>query len=144
MPEVPAPESDIEITNPPSRFGLQSPVRWALGKRGVGSHLGKSHSALWVREVSGRKIDAVQIAYLCDNSPPRAHYVGAGALSSATVIYSIYFVATADELAEVGDDYTLMDVIGTRAANETVGSRVNLWSRAGVLLATSEQLCWYR
>ena len=144
MPRVPPPEDVTQLLNPPKGFGRQSPVRWALGTLTNGSDLGKSHSAMWIREISGRRIDAIQLAYLCDNSPPRAFFVPSGMRTSATIIYSVYFVSPADELAEVGDDYTLMDVIGTRAANGTVGSRVNLWSRTGRLLATSEQLCWFR
>jgi acyl-CoA thioesterase len=144
MPEAPQPD-DLEAFYPPNRFGRQSPVRMALGQAfDKGSHLGRTHSAAWIREVSGRKIDAVQIAYLCDNYPPRAFYAGMGPRPSSTIVYSVYFVSTADELAEVGDDYTLIDVIGTRASQGTVGSRVNLWSRAGRLLATSEELCWFR
>jgi acyl-CoA thioesterase len=144
MPAVPPPEDDLELFNPPKGFGRQSPVRRALGTMTEGSHLGKSHSALWIREVSGRAIDAIQIAYLCDNYPPRAFFVSGVIRPSATLTYSVNFVSTAEELAAIGDDYTLIDTIGTRAANGTVGSRVNLWSRAGRLLATSEQLCWYR
>lgn len=142
MPRVPPPEEITQLMSPPYAFGRQSPMRWVPGT--TGSTLEKSHSAMWIREISGRRIDAVQLTYLCDNSPPRAFFVPSGMKSSATLIYSVYFVSTADELAEVGDDYTLMDVIGTRAANGTIGSRVNLWSRTGRLLATSEQLCWFR
>lgn len=144
MPKVPPPD-DLEVFYPPGTFGQQSPVRVALGASfDTGSDLGQTHSAAWIREVSGRGIDAVQIAYLCDNYAPRAFYLGKGPRPSATIAYSVYFVATSDEIAEVGDDYTLIEVIGTRAAHSTVGSRVNLWTRSGKLLATSEQLCWFK
>lgn len=144
MPEVPAPEG-VEPYLIPTRFGRQSPVRSVLGQDfGKGSPLGRTHSAQWIREISGRRIDAVQIAYLCDNYPPRPFYTDKGMRPSSTVIYSIYFVATPEEIAAVGDDFTLIDAIGTRTINGTSGSRVNLWSRSGTLLATSEQLCWYR
>lgn len=140
MPEVPPPEG-LEMFCPPGPSGQQSPLRLALG---AAFDTGQSHSAAWIREVSGRKIDAVQIAFLCDNYAPRAFYIGKGPRPSSTVTYSVYFLATADELAEIGDDYMLIEAVGTQAAQGTVGSRVNLWSRAGVLLATSEQLCWFR
>lgn len=144
MPEV-APPEDLDVFFPPGTFGQQSPVRVALGASfDTGSHLGQTHSAAWVREVSGRAIDALQIAYLCDNYAPRAFYLGKGPRPSATIAYSVYFVATADEVAKVGDDFTLIEAIGTRAAHATVGSRVNLWTRSGTLLATSEQLCWFK
>lgn len=89
-------------------------------------------------------MDAVQIAYLCDNYAPRAFYIGKGMRPSSTVTYSVFFVATPEEISLVGEDFTLIDAIGTRAIDGTAGSRVNLWSRSGTLLATSEQLCWYR
>lgn len=144
MPVVPPPE-DLDVFYPPGTFGQQSPVRVALGAAfDKGSHLGQTHSAAWIREVSGRALDAVQVAYLCDNYAPRAFYLGKGPRPSATIVYSVYFVATADELAEVGDDFTLIEAIGAGAAHATVGSRVNLWTRSGKLLATSEQLCWFK
>lgn len=144
MPDVPPPD-DLDVFYPPGPFGQQSPVRVALGASfDTGSELGQTHSAAWIREVSGRALDAVQIAYLCDNYAPRAFYLGKGPRPSATIAYSVYFVATSDEMAAVGDDYTLIEAIGTRAAHSIVGSRVNLWTRSGVLLATSEQLCWFR
>lgn len=144
MPDVPPPD-DLDLFHPPGSFGQQSPVRVALGAAfDTGSQLGQTHSAAWVREVSGRAIDAIQVAYLCDNYAPRAFYLGKGPRPSATIAYSVYFVATADELADVGDDYTLLEAIGTRAEQSIVGSRVNLWTRSGRLLATSEQLCWFK
>src|SRR5262249_31384345 len=62
---------------------------------------------------------------------PRAFYLGKGLRPSATITYSVYFLATSEELAEVGDDYLLLEAIGTRAAHATAGSRVNLWTRSG-------------
>ncbi len=144
MPEVPPPEG-LETFRIPGPFGKQSSPRIALGPDfNVGSPMGRSHSAAWVRDVSGRKIDAVQIAYLCDNYAPRAFYTGKGPRPSSTIAYSVYFLSTTDEMTAVGDDYVLIEAIGSRAAQGTIGSRVNLWSRAGTLLATSEQLCWFK
>jgi hypothetical protein len=49
-----------------------------------------------------------------------------------------------EELAQCGDSYVLSDMIGTRIESSTVGSKANLWSQGGALLATTEQLCWFR
>lgn len=144
MPEVPPPEG-LETFRIPGPFGKQASPRIALGPDfNVGSPMGQTHSAAWVREISGRKIDALQLAFLCDNYAPRAFYTGKGPRPSSTVTYSVYFLSTAEELAAIGDDYLLLEAIGSRAEQSTVGARVNLWSRAGQLLATSEQLCWFR
>jgi hypothetical protein len=56
----------------------------------------------------------------------------------------VYFYASADELAAVGDDFVLSEAVGTRAEASIVGSQLRLWSRRGALLATSEQLCWFK
>jgi acyl-CoA thioesterase len=49
-----------------------------------------------------------------------------------------------NELEAVGDDYILNQAVGTRGAEGTAGQQACLWSPQGVLLATTEQLCWYR
>lgn len=57
---------------------------------------------------------------------------------------SVYFYATEAELAAVGADFILSEVAGVRAEGSTSGLTMRLWSRQGALLATSEQLCWFR
>ena len=71
-------------------------------------------------------------------SDPRAN----GACSSLSM--PLYFLASADELADIGDDWILNEATGTRTEMSQVGSRLNIWSRGGKLLATSEQLCWFK
>lgn len=89
-------------------------------------------------------MDAVQLALLSDLGAPRIFFVSNGPRPSSTITLSIYFHATDDELAACADDYILSEMIGTRANAATIGSRKDLWSREGKLLATSEQLCWFR
>jgi acyl-CoA thioesterase len=38
----------------------------------------------------------------------------------------------------------LNEATGTRATASTAGQQARLWSADGALLATTEQLCWYR
>jgi acyl-CoA thioesterase len=57
---------------------------------------------------------------------------------------STYFLAAPEELAAVADDYVLSEAEGTRIEHSLVGSRSRLWSRQGSLLATTEQLCWFK
>jgi hypothetical protein len=47
-------------------------------------------------------------------------------------------------LAAVGTDYILNQPPGTRGEQSPSALQARLWRRDGVLLATSEQLCWYR
>lgn len=103
-----------------------------------------TRSINWEKETSGRSIDAVQIALVADLGAPRVFFISAGPRPSSTITMSVYFHATTDELVGCGDDYILSDMIGTRIEGATTGSRKDMWSRGGKLLATTEQMCWFR
>jgi acyl-CoA thioesterase len=98
----------------------------------------------WLREESGRSVDAVRLAFLSDVYAPRVFHISDGPRPSSTVRLSITFLAAPDELAAIGDDYILAEVEGTRIEQAHVGSHSRLWGPQGTLLATSEQLCWFR
>ena len=101
-------------------------------------------SVVWVREVSGRPMDHLQLAYLADAYAPRCYFWSEDRRPNATMTLSVYFHGSDDEIALVGDDYILNEAIGTRGADSTSGQQARLWSRQGALLATTEQLSWYR
>ena len=94
--------------------------------------------------MSDRRLDHIQLAYLADQYAPRSFFWGVGLRPSATITMSVYFHATDDELAEAGTDYILNEASGTRGSHATSGQQARLWSRTGALLATTEQLAWYR
>ena len=126
----------------PGAFGSVVDVRPTLGDDLFNQTTTRSLN--WERDVSGRPMDAMQLAFLSDVGAPRIFFVSDGPRPSSTIALSIYFLATDDELAACRDDYVLNEMIGTRANAATIGSRKDLWSRDGTLLATSEQLCWFR
>jgi acyl-CoA thioesterase len=139
MPPVADPEG-LERIHAPGRQGQQTEIRAVSGEWGSGDTRG----LLWVRDASGRRLDHLQLAYLADQYAPRSFYWGPGMRPSATITMSVYFHATDAELAAVGDDFVLNQATGTRGGHSTSGQQARLWSRGGVLLATTEQLCWYR
>jgi acyl-CoA thioesterase len=139
MPDVPPPEG-LEQIHAPGPQGQQTEIRQVSGEWGTGDTRGR----LWVRDANGRALDHLQLAYLADQYAPRSFFWGDGMRPSATITLSVYFHATDDELAAVGTNYVLNDATGTRGAQSTSGQLARLWSRDGVLLATTEQLCWYR
>lgn len=141
MPAVPAPES-IPVFRPPSRFGERTDMRIVTPETPF--NRGSTRSLQWEREDSGRPLDTVQLAYLCDIGAPKVFFISAAPRPSSTVTLSLYVHATDAELSDCGDDFILADTIGTRIAHSTVGEKSNLWSRGGNLLATSEQLCWFK
>jgi acyl-CoA thioesterase len=139
MPDAPDPARLERIYAPPPQ-GLQSDIRQVTGEYDSGDTRG----LIWVRDASGRPLDHLLLAYLADQYAPRSFFWGGGPSPSATISMSVYFHATDDELAAVGDDYILNEATGTRGEHSTSGQQARLWSRDGALLATTEQLCWYR
>ena len=141
MPDAPAPDS-LPTFYPPGTFGQRTPVR-PVHPAGLLDQP-SSRSLHWSRELSGRAIDHAQLAYLSDSYAPRIYYKSKALRPSSTTTMSVYFFATQEQLAALGDDYVLIEAVGTRAEQGTIGSQARLWSRAGALLATSEQLCRYK
>ncbi|MEO7504543.1 MAG: thioesterase family protein [Sphingomicrobium sp.] len=141
---VPAASSPDELSasNPPGAFGRRTETRAFYGHPPF--NRADLQSMTWARENSGRHIDAVQLAYLSDVYAPRVFHISEGPRPSSTLTMSTYFLASPEELAAVGDDYVLSEAEGTRIEHSLVGSRSRLWSRQGTLLATTEQLCWFK
>jgi acyl-CoA thioesterase len=141
MPAAPDPDT-LEEFHPPGTFGERTGLRTFEGFPPFGRGTTRSHA--WARESSGRPVDHLQLAFLSDARPPRSWYWSEGPRPSATLTLSVYFHATAAELAAVGDDFVLSEAFGIRGAQSTSEEHLRLWSRQGALLATSEQLAWYR
>lgn len=141
VPDV-QPPGELSLARPPGSFGQQVDTRVIVGAPPFNRPDMRSLS--WIREESGRPVDAIQLAFLSDVYAPRVFSISAGPRPSSTVTLSITFLAGQTELAAVGDDYVLSEVEGTRIEQAQVGSRARLWSPQATLLATSEQLCWFR
>jgi acyl-CoA thioesterase len=142
MPDAPDPAM-LEATYPaPGPWGERGQVRPISG---FPPHSRDStYSTSWVRETSGRNVDHLQLAFLADHRAPRSFFWSDGPRPSLTITLSVYFHATDEELAQVGDDFLLSEAFGTRGARSTSEEHLRLWSRQGALLATSVQMAWYR
>jgi acyl-CoA thioesterase len=141
MPPAPEPEG-LNVFRPPGTFGERTEMLMVEGFPPFAR--ADTRSVHWVRELSGRAVDHCQLAFLSDVRPPRSFYWSDGPRPSATLTLSVYFHATDAELAAVGDDYLLSEAFGVRGAQSTSEEHLRLWSRSGALLASSEQLGWYR
>lgn len=142
MPDVAPPEQAGEPSQPPGPFGERMDNRPLYGYPPFG--WGRPDSRSWVRENSGRSIDVVQLALLSDAYPPRIFNFSDEPRPFATLTLSVYFHADEDQLAVLGDDYVLNNATGTQGVSGIVGQQAQLWSRDGLLLATTEQLGSYR
>lgn len=141
MPSAPPPETLAEV----QAFGKWGPLnifRPSLGAPPFNQP--NTRSLIWLKDRSDRPLDLLHLAYHSDNFPPRTWYLRPEPGPYSTITMSVYFHATDLDCAAVGNNYILMDTFGTRAESSTVGARANLWSRDGVLLATTEQMGWFR
>lgn len=141
MPKAPPPES-LTPFQPPFPYAERTIKYFAEGFPPFNRE--NTYSLGWSREITGRPVDAVQLAFLADNFPPRIWFTGGDLRASATMVFSLFILAAPEELTAVGDDAVLMEVTGTRGAQCLNGTRIGIWSRSGVPLATSEQLNWYK
>lgn len=142
MPEALEPHT-LDEFHAPGTQGQQTDIRRLSGTEATYG-CGDTRTSAWIRMMSDRRLDHIQLAYLADQYAPRSFFWGVGLRPSATITMSVYFHATDDELAEAGTDYILNEASGTRGSHATSGQQARLWSRTGALLATTEQLAWYR
>jgi acyl-CoA thioesterase len=102
-----------------------------------------SQSLTWMRSRYG-PLDRVILAVLTDNAIPRAMYALGPKVMTVTLSFTIYLHATSEEIAEVGDDFILVECEGGVGDAGASDERSRYWRRDGKLLATAEQLAWYR
>jgi len=103
---------------------------------------GDSRSLAWVRPRNGAW-DKALLAMVTDNSAPRAMYA-LDRVMTTTLSLTVYLHASAEELAALGDNFILIECEGRVGGGGASDERSSYWSSDGRLLATSEQLAWYR
>jgi acyl-coenzyme A thioesterase PaaI-like protein len=144
MPKVPEPET-VPVFDFPGmgqRFGAlafeRRPVEGYPPEPGS-----NSRSLAWVRSRQG-PLDRALLGMMTDNSPPRAFYALGRTVRTTTLSLTAYMHATAADLAAVGEDYVLVEYEGRVGNAGSSDEHSRYWRRDGKLLATSEQLAWYR
>jgi acyl-coenzyme A thioesterase PaaI-like protein len=143
VPQAPAPEDLPPPDQPPgaAHFGASAFERRTLD--GFPPKLGgDSRSLAWVRPRRGAW-DKALLAMVTDNSAPRSMYALERVMTT-TLSLTAYLHARTDELADLGDDFILVECEGRVGGGGASDERSSYWSRDGRLLATSEQLAWYR
>jgi hypothetical protein len=141
MPKTPLPE-DLPTYNGPAGFLREYEFR---GEKMFPPGDGTSISSAWIRFKDGRALDYVNLAMAADRFPPRHVAVyGWGAMQNSTISLTAYFHATAEEIDAVGDDFVLCHAEGRSGSDSLFDMAGSIWRRDGLLLMTTEQLCWFR
>lgn len=101
-------------------------------------------TTMWIRDDPERPLDHVSLTSLCDSFYPRSFLRMGRPVPAGTVSLTIFYLATADEIAAIGTDF----VLGTARAHRFHGSyhdeAAGVWSRDGILLATANQLTYFK
>jgi acyl-CoA thioesterase len=147
MPHVAPSDSPKLVDSAPQiPFGRQFSSRWATPPplSPENDPEGPASSLVWMRDTRGRPLDYPLLAAMADHAPPRVMFRRKAVTSSSTVSMTTHFHATPEELGEVGNAYILSEVHCRRCEGGYFDHELKLWSKSGVLLATSEQVAAFR
>jgi len=103
-----------------------------------------SLTQLWVRDDPPRPLDFPALAAMSDVFYPRVWLRRATRVPAGTVSISTYFHADSKQLAQCGDGFLLGQAKAQAFRNGFFDQTAQLWSEAGVLLATSTQIVYYK
>ncbi|MFD1189586.1 thioesterase family protein [Phenylobacterium conjunctum] len=143
LPEAPEPESLPAPVHPGGMIHFGARAFERRTHEGFPPKPGPdSRSLAWVRPRQGHW-DKALLAMVTDNSPPRSMYALERVMTT-TLSLTVYLHATTEELAALKDDFILVEYEGRVGGGGASDERSSYWSRGGKLLATSEQLSWYR
>lgn len=148
MPAVPGPEQTERMTIGPKGVAWigqydMRPVRGSIPTQwdGGGEH---SETMLWLRDADPRPLDFPALASMSDMFYPRVWLRRAKPVPAGTVSITTYFHADASHLAEIGCGYLLGRAVGQQFQNGFFDQSAQLWSQAGALLATSNQIVYFK
>jgi acyl-CoA thioesterase len=147
MPEVPAPEDTPASTlfvgvSWVSRYEIRI-LRGAVPEVFDGRS-SDSLTQLWLRERPERPLDFLALTAMADAFYPRVWLRRAHRVPAGTVTITIYFHAGSAELLANGCDFLLGQAQAQAFRNGFFDQSAQLWSRTGVLLATTQQLVYFK
>jgi len=148
MPDVPPPSQVAPYSLPSSAVAWLSqydmrPVSGAVPGTwdGSGEH---SESVLWLRDAQPRPLDFASLASMSDMFYPRVWLRRTTRVPAGTVSITTYFHADAAQLAQVGNGHLLGRAVGQQFRNGFFDQSAQLWNESGDLLATSNQIVYFK
>jgi hypothetical protein len=148
MPRVPRPNDVARLSSGPAGVAWKGqyemrPVSGAVPGEWDGSG-DKSESIIWLRDAVPRALDFASLACMSDIFYPRVWLRRAKPVPAGTVSITTYFHAGLSELEAVGTGYLLGRAVGQQFHNGFFDQSAQLWSEAGALLATSNQIVYFK
>lgn len=109
-----------------------------------GSGGSSSLSQLWVRDNPPRPLDFAALSAMADIFFPRVFIRRAKSVPVGTVTMTVYFHADSEQLKATGSGYLLAQARAQVFRNGYFDHTAQLWNEAGVLLATTHQIVYYK
>lgn len=148
MPAVPSP---AEVPAPPTRRGVEWINRYemrilegGLPQAWDDSEGEHSRTRLWMRDAPARPLDYASLTALADVFFPRVWRRRATRVPVGTVSMTVYFHVGAAGLADTGSGYLLGQAQAQAYHGGYFDQGAQLWNEAGRLLATSQQVVYYK
>lgn len=140
MPECTAPDSLESLRFPVEEvtWVREYDMRPALGR--LLQRNDAMRTLVWTRRSDLTPMNIAGLFAIADASIPRIFFHYEHTSPIATVTMSVYRRATAEQVEAVGTDFVLIDAACQAAGNGFYDQHLNIWSRDGVLLASSNQL----
>jgi len=113
------------------------PIEW----KGQGN---SSLSRLWMRDTPARTLDFCSLTAMADIFFPRVYLRRALRVPAGTVSITVYFHANGAQLGESGTGYLLGQAKAQTFRNGFFDQTSQLWNEAGLLLATTNQIVYYK
>ncbi|OYU43318.1 MAG: acyl-CoA thioesterase [Burkholderiales bacterium PBB4] len=147
MPTVPAPaDVPAQTGHAPMAFIQQYDMRPIVG--GMPSQWdGSLHSSLtqlWLRDQQPRPLDYASLAAMSDIFYPRVFVRRHSPTPAGTVSITTYFHANAAQLEQTGTGYLLGQARASAFRNGFSDQSAQIWNEAGVLLASSHQIVYFK
>jgi len=117
-------------------------MRYARGRFGVENPDSVTHA--WLRDVPSRPLDFASLTAICDAFFPRIFLRRPHMAPIATVSLNIYFHVDAAELAAEGSGPVLCVAKAQVFNKGYYDQEGQVWGTDGKLLATTQQIAWYK
>jgi acyl-CoA thioesterase len=137
------PEAVASLPDLPGRsWSSLYEMRYARGR--ILQENDDSVSHTWVRDVPRRALDYASLTSICDIFVPRLFLRRATLVGVATVSMNVYFHVDAAGLAQQGDKHVMCVARANVFTQGFCDQEGQVWSREGRLLATTQQVMWFK
>ena len=144
VPPETKPLEACKVFNPPLeiKWPAMYEMRYARGRFGVENADSLTHC--WIADAPSRPLDHASLTAICDAFFPRIFLRRPRIAPIATVSLNIYFHVDAADLAREGSAPVLCVAKAQVFNKGFYDQEGQVWGKDGVLLATTQQIAWYK